>query len=101
MVYGDVDIRRSLSTTSALVSLSGQVLNSSGTGLAGATVTLANSDGVVRSTMTSPFGYYVFDQVSTNETYVITASAKRNRFTPQVIFLQGEINDVNFTPNQQ
>lgn len=100
-IYGDVDIRRSLSTTSALVSLSGQVLNSSGTGLPGATVTLASSDGVVRSTITSPFGYYVFDQVSTNETYIITASAKRNRFTPQVIFLQGEMDDVNFTPNQQ
>jgi Carboxypeptidase regulatory-like domain len=99
--YGDVDIRRSLTTTAAEVSVTGRVTNGSGTGMPGVSIVMTGTDGVSRTAFTSPLGYYRFDNIPVGDTYVMTPSAKRTRFSTQVINVQDEMNDVNFTPNQQ
>ncbi|MDQ3748896.1 MAG: carboxypeptidase-like regulatory domain-containing protein [Acidobacteriota bacterium] len=85
----------------ALVSVSGRVLNSAGRGVYNAIVTLTNSSGEVRSTITNPFGYYRFIGVAVGETYTLRVRSKRYTFTPQVITPNSELNGVNFVANQQ
>jgi hypothetical protein len=98
-VYGDVDIRRSLDTTAAEVSVSGMVMNSSGAGISGASVKITGMDGSSRAVIANAFGYYRFDNVAVNETYVLEASAKRSRFDPQIVNVNGEMTGVNFIAN--
>jgi hypothetical protein len=86
--------------TAASVSVSGRVLISKDYGLESARVTLTDSQGNSRTIVTSPFGYYRFDDVSVGETYVLSISAKRGQFNPQIVNVTEEINELNFLPVQ-
>ena len=70
--------------TAANVSVGGRVTDASGNPLRGVTVTLAGTD-TTRNDITSPFGYYQFDDVTSGQTYVISAASKRFTFTPRLI----------------
>jgi hypothetical protein len=61
-------------------------------------VVLRDENNNRRYALTSPFGYYVFSGVSSNEVYVVSASAKRYRFQsgPQTITLTGTVWNVDF-----
>jgi Carboxypeptidase regulatory-like domain/Cohesin domain len=83
--------------TAAGVSVGGRVMNSEGYGISKATVTIIDSGGEVRSAVTSPFGYYGFDDVAAGTTYTLTASAKQYSFSAQVVNVVDELNNVNFT----
>jgi alpha-tubulin suppressor-like RCC1 family protein len=90
-------LARALAPTAAKVSVSGRVLAASGSGLKNATVTLTDPQGISRRVLTSPFGFYRFDNVGVGETYVFTVSDKRYRFAAQLITVNDEVTDLNFT----
>jgi CSLREA domain-containing protein len=85
-----------LAPTAASVSVSGRVLSPAGRGLTNATVILTDTAGNTRSASTSTFGYYRFDEVAAGQTYVLTVVSKRYQFTPQVVTVTEDLNELNF-----
>lgn len=81
--------------TAAGVSLSGQVTNSAGQALRGVTVILAAPDGSTRTTLSSSFGYYQFNDVESGRNYVVSAATKRYQFEPMVITASGNLAGLN------
>lgn len=87
----------SLVTTAADAVVSGQVVDSFGSGVSGAMVTLVSPRGERRTVRTSSFGYFRFMEVETGETYVISVASKRYRFEPRSIMVGDNIDDLRFT----
>jgi subtilisin-like proprotein convertase family protein len=83
--------------TAATVSVGGRVLDSSGLAVSRAYVTLTDSQGTTRTAITNPFGYYKFYDVQVGQNYVFSVSRKQYNFTPQVIFVEENMDDLNFT----
>jgi len=99
-VYGDVDIRRSLFTTVADVSITGRVLTGNGSGIPKASVILTNVRGDSRTALTNPFGYYKFDGVGAGETYTMMAAAKGRHFMTRILTVDDDLADVNFIASE-
>ena len=55
--------------------------------------------GMIRTAETNQFGYYRFDDVEAGQTYIFSVSHKTFQFaiSPQVIFVQEELSELNFT----
>lgn len=89
--------------SAASVSVGGRVTGTNGNGLSKVNVTLTNSGGISRTVLTSPFGYYSFDDVSVGETYTVTVAKKGIEFEnpTQVILVNEDMNSVDFTATQQ
>ena len=87
-------------TTAAGVSVSGRVLDVEGRGIRGATVSMTDTHGLVKTAVTNAFGYYKFDTVRSGETYVMRAAARRYSFSPRTISLTDQIADLNFVDGQ-
>lgn len=82
----------------ANVSISGRVMNQGGGGIGGVYVFLIDSGNVTRTAVTSPFGYYSFDNVLSGQTYTIGATSKRYNFpAPAQINVTGNVTDYNIT----
>jgi hypothetical protein len=97
---GQVDLGayEAVAPSAASVSVSGRVLRAAkGGGISGARVSLTDMHGNVRTVLTSPFGYYRFDDVIAGETYMISVSAKRYSFIPRLITVTAELTDMNLT----
>ena len=82
--------------TAGGVSVSGRVLTATDRGLRNAVVTLTNSSGITRNAITSSFGYYSFDDVEAGGTYVIGVSSKRYHFSPRVMSVTNELQNLDF-----
>ena len=80
----------------ANVSISGRVLTSSGRAISRVRLKLTNSAGQSREITSSSFGYFTFEDVPVGETYTIEANHKRYSFTPQVVNVNDNIEDLNF-----
>lgn len=87
--------------TSAMVSISGQVLTAEGNGIFGAKVFLTSISGAVRQVSTNQFGYFRFDDIEVGQTYILSISSKRYQFSnpAQVMTIVEEMNDLNFVAN--
>jgi hypothetical protein len=83
------------------VSISGRVLSPEGQPIRNAVVTLDDQAGHTWTTITGSLGYYGFENVATGTTYLLNASAKRNRFTPVPITPTDNVSDFNLTANPQ
>lgn len=81
--------------TAASAFISGRVVSSSGRGINGATVKLTDQNGLVRAVRTNSFGFYRIEQVSVGQNYVVSASHKRHRFSPQVIYVGENLTELN------
>ena len=79
-------------------SISGRVVTANGRGIGNAIVTLTDANGSTRTAITTTFGYYRFADVSTEQTYTISAAAKRYKFgrSSLVLNLTADSNEVNF-----
>lgn len=90
--------RRNLARLVTFASVSGRITNTKGAGVAGATVTLTNANGVTRTVIADSLGYYQFGDVEAFQNYVIGVSAKRHRFNPssKTITVNGNLSNVNF-----
>ncbi|MEP7147885.1 MAG: carboxypeptidase-like regulatory domain-containing protein [Acidobacteriota bacterium] len=79
------------------VSISGRVTNEGGRGLGSVFVSLTDSGGNTRISLTNPFGYYGFSNVLSGQTYTIGASAKRYNFPPpSMVTVNDNITDLDF-----
>ncbi len=52
----------------------------------------------MQTAMTNQFGFYRFDDVKAGQTYIVTIRSKQFTFSPQVVYLTGEMLDLNFSP---
>ena len=82
--------------TAAQVSISGRVTTAEGRGVRNAFVSLIDSNGAMRSTLTGPRGYYRFDDIEAGQTVVISVRSRRFQFTPRSVSVQDELADVDF-----
>ena len=85
-----------LAPTAASASVSGRILTPEGRGLINARVILIDMQGNRLTAMSSTFGYYHFQEVEVGQTYIFTVASKRYQFTPQVLTVMEEINDLDF-----
>lgn len=88
-----------LGSTAATVSIGGRVTTADGRGITNVLLTLTDSQGSVKTTVSAESGYYRFDDVEAGSTYIITATGKRFSFNQptQVHFVTEEREDINFT----
>ena len=84
------------SSSAAPATVSGRVLLTSGRGLAKAMVILTDMNGQSRVAMTNPFGYYRFADVAVGEIYIINVRSKKYNFSPQVITVNEDIENLIF-----
>ena len=82
--------------SAATFTVSGRVLTPTGQGLRNAVVSLIDSQGVRRTATTSSFGVYSFSDVRSGETYTITVTSKRYRFTPLQMSANDNLTNVDF-----
>ena len=89
-----------ISPTAAPATISGQVVDGNGRGVRNVTLALIDPiGGQTRYARTNSFGYYYFDDVAVEHTYVLTAySTKRYQITSptRVITPTDDVGDVNF-----
>lgn len=86
--------------TAATAVIGGRVTNGIRS-VARAEVVLTNlTTGEIRTTFTSGFGYYQFAELEVNNLYTVEVRAKKAGFAePQTIQLNGDMNDVNISLN--
>jgi CSLREA domain-containing protein len=72
-------------TDLTIVPVTGRVTDASGKGLGKISVSLEDQNGNNRSTITSPFGFFYFDDLAAGRTYTISASSKQYTFTPRTV----------------
>jgi hypothetical protein len=82
--------------TAAPVSISGRVIDNSGSGIGGARLTLTDARGEVHTALTNPFGYYSITGVPVGTTYVLSVTRKGYQFRPQVISVTDSLSGVDF-----
>ena len=85
-----------LPATAAGVEISGRVTTPDGRGLRNATVSMVDSQGVVRTATTSSFGYYSFDGIEAGSSIVMSVESRRYRFAPRIIQVIDTLTDVDF-----
>ena len=78
------------------VTVSGRVFTSDGSGLKNAVVILMNSQGVSTRVITTTFGNYTFNNVATNDSYLITVVSKRFRFAQKNLFVTDNVQNLDF-----
>lgn len=85
-------------TTAAEVIISGRVSTAAGRGIRNVRVTITFPNGETRSTLSSLFGYYRFNDIPAGETYLISVSGKRYSFSnnTQIRNIAADALDVNF-----
>lgn len=83
--------------TATSVFIAGRVKTPNGRGLTHAFVTLTDSSGKSRLIPTSTFGYFRFENVAANETYIIQVITKRYRFTPQTFIASRDLTNFDLT----
>jgi hypothetical protein len=90
-----------LISSAASVNVSGRVATKSGRGIGNVLVSVAGAGGLVKTTLTSPFGYYLIDDLPAGENYVISVSSKSWTFSQpaQLLLLNDSMGDVNFIGN--
>jgi hypothetical protein len=71
-----------LTITAAPATITGQVMSSDGSALAGITLRLTDiTTGEVKTATTTSFGYYTFDNLTVQDFYQLTITSKRYRFS--------------------
>ena len=85
-------------STAAGVTISGRVLTSNGAGLRNAHVTLTDMAGNVHTVITSAFGYYMFENVTSGETYLVGVGSRNHSYPTRVVQVFDTLTNVDFTP---
>ena len=98
LAIDDVTVAFTAAPTAAAVSVSGQVVDANGRGIAGARLSLATGDERAVITMTGPFGYFNFAGVASGRTYILSVAAKNRTFAnaTRIISVGDDIADLKF-----
>src|SRR5688500_15870353 len=85
--------------TAANVSVSGRITTPAGAGVRNIVVTITAQSGEVRSTLSTSLGYYIFNEIPSGATYLISVYAKRYTFpeSTRSVNVADEITDADFT----
>lgn len=79
------------------VNLSGRILTTGGRGLAGALIRLTSETGVTTYTVSNPFGYYRFLNLTPGTTFTVSVTRKFYSFSsPQITTLEQNRTDFDF-----
>lgn len=95
-VFTDGTVTFVAAPTAAAVTVKGRV-TAKGRAVAGVRVSMTDASGKVRVAATSSFGYYQFTNVPAGETYVFKATARRYEFPAQVVDVNEDVNNLNFS----
>ncbi len=83
--------------TAANVSIEGRIFTPDGRGLRNAVVYLTGASGATRSTRSSTFGYYRFDEIEAGQIVIVAVNAKLYRFAPRALSIGENLSGVDFT----
>lgn len=88
--------------TAAPVIISGRVTTASGRGIRNVQITMTDASGNTKTTQTTAFGYYRFDNIAAGETVTLSAKARRFSFTRSTIVrtTNESIADADFVSGQ-
>lgn len=90
-----------VASMATIASVSGRVLSPEGRTAGRTMVTISDTNGVVQTDMTNQFGHFTFSGIATGQTYTLTVSSKRYNFTPQMLTVNGDVNNVMITATSQ
>lgn len=85
------------SPTAAAVEVKGRVFSSAGAAVSNARVSMTDPNGTTRTVMTNSFGHFRFENVEAGRTYNFQIKHKRLQFSPQLVNVDDNIADLNFT----
>ena len=87
-----------LGPTAANVAVSGRVRNASGNGIRNVSIRMVSANGETRTTISSAFGSYKFDNIPIGENYVLTVTSKKYSFRqPSIVrTITEDIIDLDF-----
>ncbi len=96
-----LDVGFWLAPTAAPVSVSGRVTTSYGAGIRNVQLYLVEQNGNTHTAITGPFGYYLFADIESGQSVVVSINAKRFRFSNPVrlVSLYDNIDDLNWVAN--
>lgn len=97
-VRGGFFFVQSLAPTAAGVTASGRVTTAAGKGIRNIVVTMTDSSGATRTTLSGSSGIFTFEDVPAGETYIFSASGKRFTFNQpsQVYSITEEVTNIVF-----
>ncbi len=80
----------------AAVSVSGRVTSSTGQSVYMARVSMTDGNGVTRTALTNPFGYYRFLNVTAGASYTMGARSKEYSFTSRAVQVNDNVTNADF-----
>ena len=90
----DISVQRP--PTAAGVTLSGRVATGpEGRGIINAVVTITDSNGVARNTVTGKGGRYEFGDLETGQTYIVSVRSRTYNFSPRVVQILDNLTEVD------
>ena len=87
-----------LGPTAAHVSISGRVVDPSGTGVPSAVLYMHTQEGDLRVTRSSSFGYFQFNDVAAGQAVLISVQARRYTYAPRTLIVADDVTDIEFVP---
>jgi hypothetical protein len=99
-IFGGFWTIEPLAPTAANALISGRIKTANGRGIRNVVITLSDtSTGETRRILSSPFGYYRFQNVEVGKTYILEVNSKRFSFNPnnRVIAPSEDLTDEDFT----
>jgi len=93
----DIGAFEFIAPTAATATIGGRVTAGGRRGVSGAVVRLTDQNGVIRMAPTDFRGYFQFEDVAVGETYILSVFSKQYQYTPQIISVNENITDLNFT----
>jgi uncharacterized delta-60 repeat protein len=89
-------VARLTAPPASAVGISGRVTRPDGRAVPNAFLTIDVGGGTIVTALTNPFGYYLFVNVPTGQTYTISVRAKRFVFTDRSVFVGDQIANFDF-----
>lgn len=88
-------------STAARANVSGRINGSTGRSRGTTLVSMTDQAGETRTVRTNQFGNYHFDDVAIGGMYIFQVHSKQGSYTPQVIIVSADVQDLDFTPNTE
>ncbi|MBK8304668.1 MAG: carboxypeptidase regulatory-like domain-containing protein [Chloracidobacterium sp.] len=90
-----------VSVSTPNVTVSGRVTNAEGRGVRNAVVRMTDSGGNLRTTITGPFGSYVFNNVQARDDFLLIPSSRRYNFASRLISSTSDLAGIDFVSTSQ
>lgn len=90
-----------IAPTAANVSISGQIRTANGSGIRNVIISLTESNGTMRTTVSATFGYYQFTGVASGQIVILSVTAKKFSFDQSIrlLHLTKDLTAIDFIAN--